>query len=219
MSHELRTPVTVSEGAISNALFLLNKTSSKTEIEKALELAHKEILNLSDLINDLSSLSRAERGKIVDKLSNVNIAQLFRELDAEFKDQALEKHLKLSFKLDPHIELINTSKLYVREILENLISNSLKYTVSGFVKIEAKSNSRELIISVSDSGIGISHIDQTKVFGKFYRSEDYRTAETKGTGLGLYVSNKLAKLLGAKILLESELNKGSTFSLVLPRNT
>lgn len=214
VSHELRTPIAVSEGAISNALFLISKSSSRNEVEKALNDAHKQILFLGDLINDLSNLSRAERGKI-EKIDKINIPALFKELESEFKDQAMEKHLKLTFKLDPHLELINTSKLYLKEILENLISNALKYTVSGSISIEAKKEKNGTLFIVEDTGIGISRLDQTKVFNKFFRSEDFRTASTSGTGLGLYVSAKLAKLLGSKISLNSELDKGSIFSFIL----
>ena len=216
VSHELRTPIAISEGALSNALFLLSKSSSYTEIEKALADAHKQILYLGDLINDLSSLSRAEQGKLTDKIDSINIPTLFKELEAEFKDQALEKHLKLNFKLDPHLELIKTSKLYLKEILENLITNALKYTPSGSINIEAKRDNNSIIFSVEDTGIGIGHMDQEKVFNKFFRSEDFRTASTKGTGLGLYISAKLAKLIGSNINLSSELNKGSVFSLNVP---
>ncbi|NBW28987.1 sensor histidine kinase [bacterium] len=216
VSHELRTPIAVSEGALSNALFLLSKSSSYTEIEKALADAHKQILYLGDLVNDLSSLSRAEQGKFTGKIDNINIPILFKELETEFKDQALEKHLKLNFKLDPHLELIKTSKLYLKEILENLITNALKYTPSGSINIEAKRDNNSIIFSVEDTGIGIGHMDQEKVFNKFFRSEDFRTASTKGTGLGLYISAKLAKLIGSNINLSSELNKGSVFSLNVP---
>jgi len=216
VSHELRTPIAVSEGAISNSIFLVNKSSSHTEIEKALKQAHKQIMYLGDLINDLSSLSRAESGKLTEKVEDINISNLFKELGSEFKDQALEKHLTLRFKADPHLELVRSSRLYLKEILQNLISNALKYTNAGFISVEAKHSAHGLTISVSDSGIGISHSDQAKVFNKFYRSEDFRTAQTKGTGLGLYVSNKLAKLIGAKITLDSELNKGSVFKVILP---
>lgn len=109
-----------------------------------------------------------------------------------------------------------SAKLYVREILQNLITNALKYTEEGSVTISAMAASGGVAFSIADTGIGISKTDQEKVFDKFFRSEDFRTRASSGTGLGLYVTIKLARLIHAELDLTSELNKGSTFTVFFP---
>ncbi len=124
--------------------------------------------------------------------------------------------MQLKLELDPKLELLYSSKLYVREILQNFITNSIKYTQKGHVVIGAKSVAKGVEFSLTDTGIGISKSDQERVFDKFFRSEDFRTHQTTGTGLGLYVTMKLTRLIHADIKLQSELNKGSTFTIFIP---
>jgi two-component system phosphate regulon sensor histidine kinase PhoR len=100
--------------------------------------------------------------------------------------------------------------------MQNLITNSIKYTTEGSVTIHAKQLKDGVELSVSDTGIGISKSDQSRVFDKFFRSEDYHTREQSGTGLGLHVTKKLADLAGAKLSLESQINKGSKFTVYFP---
>jgi signal transduction histidine kinase len=138
------------------------------------------------------------------------------ELISNYSPEAKSHGLTLNTDLDPKLELLYSSKLYVREVLQNFITNSLKYTEKGFITIGARPLDRGVEFSVSDTGIGISKSDQERVFDKFFRSGDFRTRKTNGTGLGLYVTMKLARMLHADINLTSELNKGSTFSIYLP---
>ena len=133
-----------------------------------------------------------------------------------YEPEVNAKGLQLNTDIDPHLEVLYSSELYVKEILQNFITNALKYTSKGQITICAKQIKDGIEFQVSDTGIGISKSDQDKIFQKFYRSEDYRTRETKGTGLGLYVTKKLADLINAKITLDSELNKGSTFKISIP---
>ena len=215
-SHELRTPVAITEGNIGNAQFIVSKGGSIDEVSKALDSAHKQVMFLTDMINDLTTLSRADRGKLQMDVEVLNCHDLMVELHDNYNNQAAAKGLKLSLDLDPHLELIHSSKLYVREILQNFITNAIKYTVSGGVTLAAHPREGGVQFSVSDTGIGISKSDQEKVFGKFFRSEDYRTRQNNGTGLGLYVTQKLVKLIHGQITMTSKLNEGSTFSLYVP---
>jgi two-component system phosphate regulon sensor histidine kinase PhoR len=114
------------------------------------------------------------------------------------------------------LTLLYSSSLYVREILQNFVTNSLKYTEKGHVTLGARPVPNGVELSVSDTGIGISKSDQERVFDKFFRSEDFRTRKTNGTGLGLYVTMKLARLIHAEINLTSSLSKGSTFTIFIP---
>jgi PAS domain S-box-containing protein len=216
VSHELRTPIAIAEGNISNAQYVADNTGNIADIRKALKDAHNQILFLADMINDLSTLSRAERGKLTVDIEPINVHDLVLELADNYKDEAAIKGLAIHTTLDPKLTALRSSKLYVREILQNFITNALKYTQEGHIDIEARQDNQAVVFKVHDTGIGISKTDQERVFDKFFRSEDYRTRATNGTGLGLYVTMKLARLLHTDISLQSELNKGSTFTITIP---
>ncbi len=216
VSHELRTPIAIAEGNISNAQFITDKTGDLAAVKKALQEAHNQILFLSDMINDLSTLSRAERGKLTLEVEPINVHEFVTELAANYEKDAAAKGLAIHAVIDPKLEVLYSSKLYVREILQNFITNAIKYTEKGSVEIAAKAKTDGVVFAVTDTGIGISKSDQERVYDKFFRSEDFRTRATNGTGLGLYVTMKLARLLHTDISLTSELNKGSTFTIVVP---
>jgi PAS domain S-box-containing protein len=216
VSHELRTPIAIAEGNIGNAEFIAEKSGDLNAIKQALKEAHTQVLFLSDMINDLSTLSRAERGKLTVEVEAINVHELLKDLENSYKTQAEAKHLKFKLDIDPKLEILNSSKLYVREVLQNFITNALKYTQKGHITLAALYDTKGVRFSVEDTGIGISKGDQERVFDKFFRSEDFRTREANGTGLGLYVTMKLTHLIHAEIELKSELNKGSTFSIFVP---
>ena len=216
VSHELRTPITIAEGNISNAQLMISKGSSKNEIISALDKAHDQILFLSELINDLATLSRAERGKLGLSITTINVNALIRSIHTFYKQDALEKGIHFLIKIDPHLEALQSSELYVKEILQNLVTNAIKYTDNGSVTIGVRSKPDGIQFYVQDTGIGIKQAELKKIFDKFYRSEDYHTKEHRGTGLGLYITSKLCKLIDAKITVESQIGKGSNFILYVP---
>lgn len=216
ISHELRTPVAITEGAVGNALFIAEKTGDVEKIKEALENAHKQAIYLEDMINDLSTLSRAERGVLEENIEDINAHEFVNSLLSLYAPDAEKKGLKLNVDIDPGLELLHSSKLYVQEIMQNFITNAIKYTEEGSVTIHARQMKNGVQFAVSDTGIGISKGDQARVFDKFFRSEDYRTRQQNGTGLGLHVTRKLAQLAHAEISLDSELGKGSTFTIFFP---
>ncbi|HEX3568721.1 MAG TPA: PAS domain-containing sensor histidine kinase [Candidatus Saccharimonadales bacterium] len=219
VSHELRTPIAISEGDISNAQFIAERTGDLEQIKQALKEAHDQVLFLASMINDLATLSRAERGKLNVEVEPIDVAPFVQELIQNYAPNAKEKGLELKTNIAKDAGVLKSSKLYTQEILQNFITNAIKYTEQGSVTIGAKSavqGDPGIIFTVSDTGIGISKSDQEKIFDKFFRSEDYRTRKNSGTGLGLYVTMKLAHLLHADITVRSELNKGSTFSIFIP---
>lgn len=216
VSHELRTPIAIAEGNVGNASYIVKKQGGNKQIEQALEVAHEQILFLSGMINDLATLSRAERGKLTFDIEAINVHDLLTKLSDMYSTQAEAKGLVIKTQLDPRLEVLKSSQLYVREILQNLVTNAIKYTQKGSVTITAHQEQNGILFEVTDTGIGISKTDQERVYDKFFRSEDYRTRESSGTGLGLYVTMKLIRLLHADVTLKSELNKGSTFSVKIP---
>lgn len=216
VSHELRTPIAIAEGNVSNALMLAKKAGVSEPILKTLKATYDQIVFLSNMMNDLSTLSRAERGKLSVEVEPINAHELITSLVHDYEAEAKQKDLKLRLHLDPKLEILKSSRLYVREILQNFITNALKYTEKGTVTIGAKVTQQGVSFFVSDTGIGISKADQERVYDKFFRSEDWRTRQSTGTGLGLYVTMKLARLIHADISLKSELNHGSTFTINIP---
>jgi PAS domain S-box-containing protein len=216
VSHELRTPIAIAEGNLSNAEFITDKSGDMVAVRQAIKEAHSQVLFLADMINDLATLSRAERGALKVEVEAINVHDLIAELGSNYQAQAAAKGLELKTEIDPTLELLNSSRLYVREILQNFVTNAIKYTSKGQVTLAAKSDPKGTLFSVRDTGIGISKADQERVFDKFFRSEDYRTREANGTGLGLYVTMKLSRLVHAEIKLESELNRGSSFDIFVP---
>jgi PAS domain S-box-containing protein len=216
VSHELRTPITIAEGTISNAQLILSRPDAKQEVlVDSIKNAHDQVLFLAKMVNDLSTLSRAERG-IADVTEEIEVRPLIDKLYNEYLPQAEAKKLHLNLDADTKLGTISASRLYVEELLQNFITNSIKYTREGSITLHAHLKNNTVEFAVSDTGIGIGKNEQKKIFQKFYRSEDYRTRETGGTGLGLYVAAKLARKLGCSIELESRLNHGSTFSFALP---
>lgn len=215
ISHELRTPITIVEGSISNAQLLLERKAEPPVLKKTFDDAHEQIVFLANMVNDLGTLSRAERG-VGDELESIDIDALAAELHSKYEPRARERKLQLNLDIVGHIGTVNSSRLYLEEVLQNFITNSIKYTQEGSVTLHIRKTGEGILFAVKDTGIGISKTDQKRVFEKFYRSEDYRTRETSGTGLGLYVVQKLARKLGVTIEVTSRLNHGSTFSFTLP---
>jgi two-component system phosphate regulon sensor histidine kinase PhoR len=223
VSHELRTPIAIAEGNISNALYVAEKAGhdgNADSVRLALKEAHSQVMFLSSMINDLATLSRAERGKLVADVEPINVSQLVDQLIKSYRADAEKKGLNIQSQLDPHLELLSSSQLYVREVLQNFVTNAIKYTEAGGVTVAARPMIKDkisgVLFSVIDTGIGISRSDQERIFDKFYRSEDYRTRSNSGTGLGLYVTMKLTRILQADIDVSSELDKGSTFTIFIP---
>ncbi|HUD08176.1 MAG TPA: ATP-binding protein [Candidatus Saccharimonadales bacterium] len=216
VSHELRTPVTIAEGDLSNAQFVLKSDPDIEQVKQFIDEAYSQILFLAELINDLSTLSRAERKTLKIDITTIDPAALINEIVNNHRPEVTKKGIEISAQIEPSIRKFQSSELYVKEIIENFITNAIKYTQKGRIIVGAKRQAQGIEFWVTDTGIGISRADQEKIFGKFYRADDYRTRHTRGTGLGLYISKKLTNLLGGEIDFKSELNVGSTFSAVIP---
>lgn len=215
ISHELRTPITIAEGTLSNVQLFLERGAEPAKLADSVKGAHDQIVYLAKMVNDLSTLSRADRG-VGDTKERIDVLELVQALYSEYAPKAEKKGLILNLDAHGHLGNVITSRLYLEEILQNFLTNAIKYTQSGSITLSAKRESGNVRFSVSDTGIGIAKNEIRKVFEKFYRSEDYRTRETAGTGLGLYVVQKLAKKIDTSIELSSRLNHGSQFSFTLP---
>ena len=215
VSHELRTPITIAEGSLSNVQLMMDRSDiPKSTLVENVKASHDQVLFLARMVNDLSTLSRAERG-VADATEEIDVAMMIHDLYNEYAPQAEAKGLRFNLDTSPQLGMVIASRLYLKELLQNFVTNAIKYTKEGEITVIVKKTGNTLEFGVKDTGIGISKSDQAHVFDKFWRSEDYRTRETGGTGLGLYVTRKLAKKLGVEIQLASRLNHGSTFSFTM----
>ena len=215
VSHELRTPITIAEGTLSNVQVMMGRNDiSKTTLVDNVTLAHEQILFLAKMVNDLSTLSRAERG-VADTPESIDVKAMVHDLYNEYAPQAGAKGLHFNLDLSPKLSPVMASRLYLKELLQNFVTNAIKYTKTGEIIVSAQQVGDTIEFKVKDTGIGISKSDQAHIYEKFYRSEDYRTRETGGTGLGLYVATKLAKKLGVHIEMTSRLNHGSSFGFTI----
>lgn len=215
VSHELRTPVTIAEGTLSNLQFLLSRGGDPKALAESLDSAHSQVLLLASMINDLSTLSRVERGVGIEP-EVIDVRKFMQELYQKYMQQAHDKNLRLDLDLSPTLGQVKASRLCIEEIMQNLIINAIRYTVKGGVTLIAKRQSGMIYFAVKDTGVGIGKTDQKNIFTKFWRSEDYRTRETSGSGLGLHIVQQLIQKLGTEITFTSRLNHGSTFGFELP---
>lgn len=216
VSHELRTPTAIAEGNISNSLFLAKQAKIDSKVTDSLEEAHEKVIFLAEMVNDLATLSRAEQNKLQVEPEDIDVHELVKSLQRDYRTDAQQKGIEFTTHVDKNVKKLFSSRLYVREVLENFITNAIKYTEKGKVQLSVKQAKGRIEFAVMDTGIGISKSDQKLLFNKFFRSEDYRTRKNSGTGLGLYVTSKLARLINAEITLDSELNKGSVFRVFIP---
>lgn len=215
VSHELRTPITIAEGTLSNLQIMMDRNDiPDATLKDNMKVAHDQVLFLAKMVNDLSTLSRAERG-VADAPEAIDVSALIHDLYNEYAPQAEAKGLHFNLDLSPQLGEVVASRLYLKELLQNFVTNAIKYTKEGEVVVRVKKHDDTLDFRVSDTGIGMSKSDQTHIFEKFWRSEDYRTRETGGTGLGLYVARKLSKKLDIQIEMSSRLNHGSTFGFTM----
>lgn len=217
ISHELRTPISIMEANLSNLELMLERQVEPALISKNIAKTHQQVIYLANLTNDLSALSRAQRSELVDK-QEIDLIELAHQLFDKYQSQVLAKGLKFDLDLDQALPRVKTNLLYLEEILQNFLTNAIKYTEQGGITLCFRQTSRVVELAVIDTGIGIAKSDQSKVFDKFYRVEDFQTRSTSGNGLGLYVAKKLADKLGLELRFKSRLKFGSTFSLVIPKS-
>jgi signal transduction histidine kinase len=215
ISHELRTPLAILEANLSTTLLPgFSKVEPKARL--LLEQSHKNVVFLSELIENLATISRAERDDLAVDLELVSAAELATDLARDYRYQAEARHLQLKLEIGKDVGSIVTDPARLREILQNLLTNSIKYTATGSVTLAVSRVAGATEFLVKDTGIGISATDKAQIFNKFYRSEDYRTRQTGGTGLGLYLCQKLADRLDIELTFQSRLNHGSVFKVSVP---
>ncbi len=214
-SHELRTPLTVMRGEIELAL---RNPKTPEEYRQVLESSMEEILRMSSMIENLLTLAKADQGSYEVNLSEVNLGMLVRELFDDSEMLAEGKHIHVSLAKNDPITIVG-DKVRLRQLFLNIIDNAIKYTPDGgAVTLSVERRNGAAVFQVSDTGIGISPEDITRVFDRFYRVDKARSREIGGTGLGLSIAKWIAELHRGKISVQSEVDKGSVFTVELPIN-
>jgi signal transduction histidine kinase len=219
MGHELRTPATVVK--LNTEMLRKYIDSNPKEYAKYLERISKAIDTEIGLINTLLTSAKLEGDKVEIRREKVNIKECI-EMSVHGNEKELKKGVKIYTDIEKGLPFAYADKIRVMEVLDNLISNAVKYTDKGRIDIQARSKGENIEISVRDTGKGIPKEDISKLGSKFYRANNYlgsKIVRSGGTGLGLYVTFRLVKLMEGKINVESEEGKGSTFTFTLPSYT
>jgi signal transduction histidine kinase len=217
MTHEFRTPL---NSATSLIRMLLDHQDGdlSTEQERQVVYIQKAIEDLSQMVNDLLDSARLESGKVSLRLTSFRVDEVFTALRGMFRPIASERsHVNLVFEDAADLPPMMSDESKVSQILRNFISNALKNTEAGEIRVRAETlASDHLVLSVTDTGFGIAVEDHDRIFEDYVQLESSRPSFGHGTGLGLPLCKRLACLMGGRIKLESSLGQGSTFSLILP---
>jgi PAS domain S-box-containing protein len=219
MSHEIRTPL---NGILGFSELLKDNGLSKDEQDSYIDIINKKGKHLLNIISDIIDISRIESNQIKLIKEHFCLNDLMEEMIKSFCNEKIDKgkkHLEIRYKKEnaKRKTCITTDKYRLSQIIQNLVSNALKYTLKGYIEIDWKLKNKNMLeFYVKDTGIGIPQEKQQLIFERFRQADDGYTRSFGGTGLGLSISKKLANILGGKIQVESHVKKGSVFSFSIP---
>lgn len=219
-SHQLRTPLSATRWFLE---ILLKEIPGKLNPKQhdLLERAYESNMRMINLVKDLLDTTRLDTNQVAAKFSAFSLASLVRGILKEHEDILRARNCNVEMSISKNVSKIYSDKTLVQQILENLIHNALKYSsgTACTVRVHAEENNNHAVIRVSDTGIGIPTDDQKRIFNRFFRAENAKKVSTHGTGLGLFLSQKLAHVLGGNLTFTSQLGQGSIFALSLPKKS
>jgi signal transduction histidine kinase len=216
MSHELRAPLA---SMINLTRLLLARSDGPLTAEQAYQvtLIQRSAESLSEMVNDLLDIAKIEARRVDLRLEEVSVAEVFAGLRGMFRPLATNERVALVID-DPEDPIVLTTDAQrVAQVLRNFVSNALKFTTEGEVRVSAHRDDAGVRFDVADTGVGIAPQDQARIFEDFAQVEGPIQRRVRGTGLGLPLTRKLARLLGGEVGLESRLGEGSRFWLAVPR--
>jgi len=217
MSHEIRTPM----NAIIGFSELL-EDDGQDQHDKAIfvKLIRKNGEILLNLINDIIDISKIEANLLVIRKRNIYVEKFLKEIDFHYKEIVASRNDKgIEFRISSNVEretMLSTDEVRLRQVLDNLIGNAIKFTHSGSVNLNIHIQDKSVLFEIIDTGIGIPKEEQAAIFERFMQAEQNHNVNYGGTGLGLAISKNLIDLLGGKLQVESEVGKGSNFYFELP---
>ena len=217
MSHEFRTPL---NSILSLSQFLIDRTDGQLtgEQERQVTFIRRAAQSLAELVNDLLDLAKVEAGKATVRPTEFTAADLFATLRGLTRPLLTNDAVALVFEDVETVGALTTDEGKVAQVLRNFLSNALKFTERGEVRVSAEARTDGTIVfTVADTGIGIARVDQDRIFEEFGQVDSAVQRRVKGTGLGLSLSKRLAELLGGSVAVRSEPGTGSSFSLSVPR--
>jgi signal transduction histidine kinase/DNA-binding response OmpR family regulator len=215
VSHELRTPLTSIGGYAK--LLAGGEAGSVTDTQKEfLYIIDTNVVRLTHLINDILDVEKMEVGKMQIVREPIAIAPVLKECRDTFGILAAQKGLDLKYDVPDELQQIMGDRSRLVQIFMNLLSNSIKYTEKGFVELKAEANDFAVTVKVRDSGVGLSAEETEKVFQKFYRTPSGLNSAEGGSGLGLAIVRGLVEAHGGTITVDSQLGKGTTFTVTFP---
>lgn len=214
MSHELRTPLNAILGFTGTLLMKLPGPLTPDQ-DKQLRTVQTSARHLLSLINDLLDLTKIESGKVELNFEPVICQKVLEEVTTTLRPLAEAKGLGFQINMPTADAILQTDRRALSQILLNLTNNAIKFSDQGSVTIELRETQQGVEISVTDTGIGLKPEEQTRLFQAFEQVDNSNARRREGTGLGLYLSQKLAVLLGGKIIVESKYKEGSKFTLVM----
>jgi two-component system phosphate regulon sensor histidine kinase PhoR len=215
VSHELRTPLSILRGYIETLLD--NPKTSREELARILQIMERHSKRLGLLVDDLLSLAQLESSSANLEIGEVQLSELFDHVLRDWKERLTGKNLRLIVDLSPNMPPIRADETRLQEILYNLLENAVKYSrEKGEIRLQAERRGCEIVISVSDDGIGISKDDLPRIFERFYRADKARGRELGGTGLGLAIVKHIAQLHSGRVEAESEPGKGTIIRVLIP---
>ena len=217
MSHELKTPLN-SINIISSVMKNNTAENLSEKQIKNLEIINKSGNQLLFLVNDALDLSKLESGELSLTYTNINIHTFIKNIYEMILPQTEEKNLKFTLNIDKSLDFIYSDENRINQILKNLLSNSLKFTETGEIKLTVINNEQTVKIIVEDEGIGIPDEKLVNIFERFKQVDESTSRKYGGTGLGLAICKELSLLLKGDISVQSIINKGTKFELIIPKS-
>lgn len=215
VSHELRTPLTSIRMFVET--LQLKRVSSPEEVDACFDVLNRETARLSNRIERLLDWGRMESGKRVYQSKLESVRSVIEAAVAEFDANHVGRREAVSLDIAPDLPAILADRGAIIDALVNLLTNAYKYSPErGKIRLKAHADDKHVRIAVIDQGIGIARREHRRIFDKFYRANELLSSDVEGSGLGLAIVRHVVQAHGGRVELESELGKGSTFTLVLP---